>query len=143
MTRRFAALFVLISLSVAAVAADKARSGSKPWLGMALVLKAAPDGGRFLYVAHAPESAPAYVSGIRPGDLIVRIGGKPITFRDDVDILEYTSKLTPGRSLKLRLVRAGKEQDVNLRIGVLPPEYEPLLAESLRKAREARERATH
>jgi S1-C subfamily serine protease len=137
MRRLNVVLLTVIVLSAGAAAARK------PWLGMALVLKGASDGGKFLYVAHAPENAPAYISGIRPGDLIVRIDGKKIQFRDDLDIIEFTSSLTPEKNLKLRIVRAGKEQDLRVRVGVLPVDYEELLEQSLRKAREARARAKH
>ena len=137
MRRMNAVLLMAIMLSAGAATARK------PWLGMALVLKDAADGGKFLYVAHAPENAPAYQSGVRPGDLIVRIEGKKIQLRDDLDIIEFTSTLTPEKTLRLRIVRAGKEQDLRVRVGLLPPEYEERHEESLRKAREARARAKH
>ena len=115
-------------------------SSPKPWLGMGLVLRPQADGGKFLYVAHAPKDMPAYQSGIRQGDLITAIDGKPITFRDDLDLIEYTSALAVGRILKLRVVRAGKQHDLRLRVGRLPAEYEERFEESLRRAREARAR---
>lgn len=138
-----APVIVALALSVLPAHAkddDSKKTTKKPWLGMALLLKDSPDGGKFLYVAHAPEEAPAYQSGIRPSDVITRIEGKPIAFRDVLDILEFTAALTPGQDLKVRLVREGKEQDLRVQIGVLPREYEPLMEESLKRAREERER---
>lgn len=134
MRRTTAILLMAITLSAWSAA-------RKPWLGMALSLKDSPGGGKFLYVAHAPENTPAYRSGIRAGDLIVRIEGKKIRFHDELDIMEFTSTLTPEKTLALRIVRAGKERDIRVRVGVLPLEFEQRHEESLRKAREARARA--
>lgn len=48
------ALFVMTALIAVADAA-----APKPWLGMALVLRAAPDGSRFIYVGAVAEGTPA------------------------------------------------------------------------------------
>jgi serine protease Do len=129
------AIWVLLAATAAGGAAAK-----KPWLGMALMLRNQPDGGKFLYVARAPEDAPAYRSGVREGDLITAIDGKRITFRDQLDVLEFSSKLTPGKVVKLRVIRAGAARELRVRIGELPAEYEELVAAALAKAREAREK---
>jgi S1-C subfamily serine protease len=113
----------------------------KPWLGLGLVLKSSPSGEKFLYVAHAPADAPAHRAGVRPGDLITTIEGKRITFHDDLEIAEFTSTLPVGKVLRMRLIRAGKQLDVRVRIGELPAEYVPMVQENLRRAREARARA--
>jgi S1-C subfamily serine protease len=110
----------------------------KPWLGLGLKLRSDTSGGKFLYVVRAPEDAPAYQSGVRDGDLITAIDGKPIRFRDDLEVLEFSAALRPGKVLKLRLIRGGKPQELKVRIGELPAEYEALWEESLRRAREAR-----
>lgn len=125
---------LLLILLVAATAA----AAPKPWIGMGLKLRNDASGGRFLYVVRAPADAPAYQAGVRDGDLITAIDGKPVRFRDDLDVLEFTAALRPGKVLKLRLIRAGKPQELKVRVGELPAEYEALWEESLRRARAAR-----
>lgn len=139
MLRKFSVCCLLIVLAFSSVPASA--GARKPWLGMALLLRDAPSGGKFLYVAHAPEEAPAYRAGIRPGDLITRIDGKHIAFHDDLDVIEFSTSLAVGKLVKFRLTRAGKEQDVRVRIAALPVEYEELQAQSLKNARAARARA--
>ena len=138
MLRKAGICCLFTSLVFSSVASAGAR---KPWLGMALLLRDAPSGGKFLYVAHAPEEAPAYHAGIRPGDLITRIDGKRIAFHDDLDVIEFSTSLTVGKLVTFRLTRAGKEQDIRVRIAALPVEYEELQAQSLKNARAARARA--
>jgi S1-C subfamily serine protease len=132
----------LLALLVAphAIAAEKL--SRKPWLGMALVLRDQPRGGKFLYVAHVPESTPAHQAGIQPADLIAAIDGKPIKFQDDLDFMEFIAALKVGKPLTLRIIRAGKAFDVRLVVGALPVEYEERWVESLQHAREARQRSS-
>ena len=125
-------LALILLIATAAVAAPK------PWLGLGMKLRTDVTGGKFLYVAHAPEDAPAYRSGVRDGDLITAIDGKPVRFRDDLEVLEFTTALRPGRMLKLHVVRGGKPRELRVRVGELPAQYEPMWEESLRRAREAR-----
>jgi S1-C subfamily serine protease len=139
MFRKRGVCCLLIVLAFSSVLASA--GARKPWLGMALLLRAAPSGGKFLYVAHAPEEAPAYRAGIRPGDLITRIDGKRIAFHDDLEVIEFSTSLTVGKIVKFRLTRAGKDQDIRVRIAALPVQYEELQAQSLRNARAARAHA--
>ena len=125
---------LLASLLIAAAAL----ASPKPWLGLALKLRSDTTGGKFLYVAHAPQDAPGYRSGVREGDLITAIDGKPIRFRDDADIVDFSARLTPGNTLKLRIVRSGKPREIRVRVGTLPAELEPLYDESVRRARASR-----
>ncbi len=125
-------------LVIAMLLATTMVAAPRPWLGMALKLRDDAAGGKFLYVAHAPQDAPAYQSGVREGDLITAIDGKPVKFRDDADIVEFSAGLVPGKMLKLRIVRSGKRQDIRVRVGTLPKEFEPLYDESVKRARESR-----
>lgn len=104
--------WVAIALAFAAYLDGGERPRRKGWLGMALVLRSDTRGEKFLYVAQAPENAPAYKAGVRQGDLITAIEGKRITFRDDLDIMEFTSALKVGTTLKLRAVRSGKPLEI-------------------------------
>jgi S1-C subfamily serine protease len=127
---------ILLVMLVAATAA----AAPNPWVGMGLKLRNDASGGKFLYVVAAPKDAPAYKAGIREGDLITAIDGKPIRFRDDLEVLEFSAALRPGKVLKLRLIRGGKPRELKVRVGELPAEYEALWEENLKRARAARQR---
>jgi len=133
--------YVVIAVAAASGAAPLAAKPPRPWLGMGAIVRGESEGGRFLYVAHAPPDTPAHRSGLRPGDLVTAIDGRKIVFRDDLDMMEFTSRLRIGSTLKLRVVRAGKQRDLQLRVGTLPPAYEQRWVESLQRARDARSRA--
>lgn len=128
--KKIAFAFLLVALT--------ATAAPKPWLGMALKIRNDSSGGKFLYVAQAPQDAPAYQGGVREGDLITTIDGKAIRFRDDADLVEFSSGLKPGKVLKVRVIRAGKRHDLRVRVGTLPAEFEALYEESVRRARESR-----
>jgi S1-C subfamily serine protease len=118
-----------------------AEGTKKPWLEIGMVLRTQPGGERFLFVAHAPEELPAYRAGVRRGDLITAINGKRVSFRDDLDVLEFTTGLRVGSTVTFHIVREGKERDLRVRVGELPREYEQRVADSLKRVRAARSRS--
>ncbi|HYH10022.1 MAG TPA: PDZ domain-containing protein [Thermoanaerobaculia bacterium] len=118
-----------------------AATGAKPWLGVGLLLQDDTSGGKFLFVAAVPEGTPAAAAGLRAQDLITAIDGKKITFRDDLDLLEFLGALEPDRTLRLRVVRSGKTMDARLKVGRMPAEYEARWNATLARARAKREAA--
>ncbi|MGH8896043.1 MAG: PDZ domain-containing protein, partial [Egibacteraceae bacterium] len=63
-----------------------------------------------LLVRGVEEDGPAARAGVRPGDLIVEAGGRPVTGGDELH--ELLDGLEGGASLALRLVRGADELDV-------------------------------
>lgn len=122
------------------LAAATATTPQRPYIGMAMLLRDAPGGGKFLYVAAVAEKTPAAQAGALAGDVINAINGKPITFRDDVDLLDFVGALHPGDLVKLTIVREGKTRELRLKVGVMPPEYVERWELSRQRAREARAR---
>lgn len=132
---------ILTSLGCVLIATVAVATTGRPWLGMGMVLRNDESGGKFLYAAHVPEGTPAYLAGARRGDVITAFDGKPITFRDDLDVLEFLGTQKPGTILKVTIVREGKKQDFKVKLGMLPAEYEQRWLESLERAREMRKNA--
>lgn len=132
--RRIGALWFLTLAVVTMTAAEPA----KAWLGMGLVLKTSPDRSKFLYVAAVPPGTPASKAGMAAGDVITAIDKKPITFRDDLDLMEFTAALKPNQIVSFRVTRAGKTRTIGVKAGVLPHEYEERTRESMERARAAR-----
>jgi len=64
------------------------------------------------------EGAPAQKAGLKKDDIVLKVNGQ------DVEGLRATvamiSQCRPGSDLTMRVRRDGKEQDVTLKLGVVP-----------------------
>jgi S1-C subfamily serine protease len=65
------------------------------------------------------RGSPADRAGIRPGDVVVAVGGKPV--KDPQGMLELIAALAPGSTAQFKLRRETKEVDVAVSIGKRPP----------------------
>jgi serine protease Do len=71
-------------------------------------------------VAEPQANSPASKSGIRAGDVIVKVNGDPI--KDARTLARRISTMAPGSTAKLSIIRNGKDEVVNLVIGDMPQE---------------------
>lgn len=69
-------------------------------------------------IAGVMRAGPADKAGIRPGDVLLGIEGKPV--KDAQSMLELIAALEPGKNGRITLRRQGKEIDVNAVIGKRP-----------------------
>lgn len=69
-------------------------------------------------VAQVMPSGPADGGGIKVGDIIVSLDGKPILFSSDLPHL--VGQVAPGTRVALDLVRNGKPTSITLAVGELP-----------------------
>ncbi len=78
-------------------------------------------------VEQVADSSPAAAAGIRPGDVVRRVDGRPLRTESDFHLRLLDRK--PGDVLPLTLGRAGETVDVRLTLGKRPgPDAETLLA---------------
>tara|TARA_Y100001970_G_scaffold244273_1_gene310251 strand:+ start:2141 stop:3028 length:888 start_codon:yes stop_codon:yes gene_type:complete len=81
---------------------------SRPWLG----LYSETLRGR-LFVSRVPEKGPAWVAGIRPGDLVLSVASEPVT-----GLADFYRKVwamgDPGVKVPLRILRGTKPTDVTI-----------------------------
>ncbi|AYH42621.1 Do family serine endopeptidase [Azoarcus sp. DN11] len=70
-------------------------------------------------IAGVLRDSPAERAGIRPGDILVGIEGKPV--HDPKGMLEMVAGLMPGHSANFRVRRAKAEVDLQIEIGRRPP----------------------
>ena len=70
-------------------------------------------------IAGVMRGSPADRAGIRPGDVLVAVGGKPV--KDPQGMLELIAGLTPGSSVPFKLRRESREVDLTVSIGKRPP----------------------
>lgn len=66
------------------------------------------------YVGRVRRGSPAERAGLRPGDVIVALGGQPVARAGDVHRL--VPELPQGRDLSLTYIRDGQERDTLVRL---------------------------
>lgn len=87
----------------------------KGFLGVAVETM---TGERGIVVREVTADAPADKAGLKVGDRIVKLADKDV---DDIKrFLAAVAATKPGEKMALRVVRAGKEQDINVIIGDWP-----------------------
>jgi serine protease Do len=73
-------------------------------------------------VRTVPAGGPAANAGIKPGDVIVEFNSKPVVKSDD--LVQQVVRTTPGTTVPLKVIRAGKEQTLNVKVEELDLDIE-------------------
>ncbi|HEU4343172.1 MAG TPA: DegQ family serine endoprotease [Candidatus Binatia bacterium] len=76
--------------------------------------------GELAMVTEVAENSPAAEAGIKTGDVIFELNGKPVP--KSLDLPAIVADTLPGQKLTLKIVRDKKEQSVSVKIGELPDE---------------------
>ena len=76
-------------------------------------------------IAGVLKDGPADRAGIRPGDILVSVDGKPVA--DTTEMLNLIAQLVPGKKSRITLQRKGQESNVDVTPGKRPkpPPTEP------------------
>jgi serine protease Do len=126
MSRGLIAALLLVTVAIPALAAE--RYG---WLGVRirdlseneaedLSVKLGVREGYGVVIAEILKDSPAETSGLRAGDLIVAIGGRPVV---ETRVLQRLVGATPaGQELTLVVLREGRRRELRLRVGAMPGE---------------------
>jgi serine protease Do len=69
-------------------------------------------------VGDVPADGPAHAAGVRKGDIILEINGKPVA--DANDLRMTVSMMQPGTPVQLKLVRDGAAREVAVQLANLP-----------------------
>jgi serine protease DegQ len=69
-------------------------------------------------IAGVLKGGPADKAGIRPGDILVAVEGKPVT--DTTDMLNLIAQLTPGNKAKMTVLRKTQESTIDVLVGKRP-----------------------
>jgi serine protease Do len=82
-------------------------------------------------IGEVAPGSPAERAGIKPGDVILRMDGKPI--QDSRALQLSIGQMQPGRAVQLALMRDGRERELSVTLGEQPKE--PSRAESSRDSK--------
>jgi serine protease DegQ len=69
-------------------------------------------------IAGVLRGGPADKAGVKPGDVLVEVQGKPVA--DPAGMLNLVAALAPGQSAKVKLKRQGEEVDATVTVGRRP-----------------------
>jgi serine protease Do len=126
MRRGLIAALLLVTVAAPALAAE--RYG---WLGVRirdlseseaedLSVKLGIREGYGVVIAEILKDTPAEISGLRAGDLIVAIDGRPVV---ETRVLQRLVGATPeGQELRLVVLREGRRRELRIRVGAMPGE---------------------
>jgi serine protease DegQ len=64
------------------------------------------------------SGSPADKAGIKPGDILVAVNGKPVT--DSAGMLALIAMLQPGQQAVLKVIRSQTENDIKVTVGKRP-----------------------
>ncbi|WP_050464233.1 Do family serine endopeptidase [Herbaspirillum autotrophicum] len=70
-------------------------------------------------IAGVLKGGPADKAGLKPGDILISVEGKPVT--DTTEMLNLIAQLTPGQKAKMTVLRKSQETVLEITVGKRPP----------------------
>jgi len=71
-------------------------------------------------IAGVLKGGPADKAGMKPGDILTAVEGKPVT--DTLDMLNLIAQLKPGNSAKMTILRKSHAAGLDVIVGKRPPQ---------------------
>jgi serine protease DegQ len=103
------------------------RSGSvtRGWIGVEVQEITPPVAESFrlrstrgALIAGVLRGGPADKAGVKPGDVMVEVEGRPVA--DPTSMLNLIAALPPGASARMKIKRQGKDLDADITVGRRP-----------------------
>ncbi len=92
---------------------------ARPWLGV--YFEMVEEGA---VIRDVLLHSPADRAGLQVEDVIIEVEGEAVTFSSPLN--ELIEQYRPGEEIELRLLREDDEESVRVRLGIRPPDPEPL-----------------
>ncbi len=108
------AAYSLSALNTAGGSGSAAAGQSAPWIGVQL--ESLPNGA--VVIAAVMRHSPAASAGLRTGDVITQIEGRPVGA--PVDVSEAVDALTPGEQIKIQVERGSASYTVVATVAARP-----------------------
>lgn len=86
------------------------------------------DKPRGTLISRVAPSGPAEKAGLKPGDLILAVDGKKIDLSSDLPHL--VGRIKPGKTIRMKILRNGKNQTIRVTLGNLEDSNDPFLGAS-------------
>jgi Do/DeqQ family serine protease len=103
----------------------KSGSVTRGWIGVEVQEITPPiaesfrlEDTRGALIAGVLHGGPADKAGVRPGDILLEVQGKPVA--DPAGMLNLIAALAPGQAAKFRLKRQGRDVDASITVGRRP-----------------------
>jgi serine protease DegQ len=95
-------------------------SVTRGWIGVELspAVQETVKPGLGVLISGVLRGGPADKGGIKPGDVVLEIEGKPIA--DPTTMLNVVAALAPGSNARVKLKRQGKDSDATVQVGRRP-----------------------
>ncbi|MBK4733777.1 Do family serine endopeptidase [Noviherbaspirillum pedocola] len=69
-------------------------------------------------IAGVLRNGPADRAGMRPGDILVEVNGRPV--RDTTEMLNLIAQLEPGSKARMKVLRRSEEASLDIQVGTRP-----------------------
>jgi serine protease Do len=69
-------------------------------------------------ITDVTDDSPAEEAGLKPGDVVIGVDGRPVN--DNNDLSRYVASKAPGETVRLQVIRDGKEQSIAVKLGTFP-----------------------
>jgi serine protease Do len=76
-------------------------------------------------IADVVKDSPAAKSGLKPGDVIVAVNGRPVA--DNNQLTRDIGAVQPGQTVKLDVIREGKQKTIEVKVAPRPDEKDEVL----------------
>jgi serine protease Do len=64
------------------------------------------------------DDSPAEKAGLKEGDVVIGVDGRPVN--DNNDLSRYVASKAPGETVRLQVIRDGREQTIAVKLGTFP-----------------------
>ena len=87
---------------------------------LVLVPNSEPISAKGEVIAGVLKSGPADLAGVKPGDVLIAVNGKPVS--DSSSLLNLIAVLKPGESARLSVARKSSNMEFDVKVARRPPQ---------------------